>query len=303
MITTVYHYLDVSDMQWHVSHLFEHLVIRGFLSMLEENGDAPELIGWINGETFEQNLYIDAGFYSPEIAERFERYIDSLPAFDENAIRHAVATASAEERLKLEIADEEIMREELAVLSHREWDKTSLHANNQPAEIILESPAEDNYSDVVLQIYANELSDDEAVVFLRLRVVLIDMILRALDAFPGVYPQGNSRLAKQDDSMAYMSLFTAAKEYAPEDIQETVEKYIHAYDVRSAYPAINRHFEVFAAEPLWQSIPIEYFKETGLNVTNAQIAALITPELIEGVFAKIAILARLATDDDYAHIA
>lgn len=301
MITTVIHRLDVSDMQWHVSHLFEHLVIRGFLAMIDQEHERSELIGWVNGETFKEALYIDAGFYEPRLAELFEQYLGSLPVFSDAEIEHALRIASTEDRVTLEIKDRPAFVEQIATLSHRPWDEMLSGKSSVNVDVVSETVAEEKFNDIALVAQVDSLSAEEQKVMLRLRTIVIDLVLCSLDKH-GVYPLGNSELAVRGDAMAYMSLLTTGRDLDGDDIQYAVEDYVQTYDVDGAVPAIERHFEVFANEPLWQSIPIEYFRDTGISVTNREIASLATPEVIKSIFSKLHFTVRDAQEEDYAHI-
>ncbi|HUC96233.1 MAG TPA: hypothetical protein VMR16_01030, partial [Candidatus Saccharimonadales bacterium] len=58
--------VDVSDIDWQVAHLFEHMVINSFYQKAVSDNIRTEMLGWVNGETFNEVLFFDIGFYDKE---------------------------------------------------------------------------------------------------------------------------------------------------------------------------------------------------------------------------------------------
>ena len=57
-----------------VAHIYEHEFINNFHEHLEAANINPGLIGWINGDTFDDIISIEAGFYDEKVAKLFDNF-------------------------------------------------------------------------------------------------------------------------------------------------------------------------------------------------------------------------------------
>src|SRR5690606_8318287 len=96
MVHTRHHHLDIRSVDNDVAHLFEHLIINGFFSYIEKEGYHPAFIGWVTGETFDNILFINAGFYDGKVASLFDTYLEHTPSYTDEQIHHAMASIEAE---------------------------------------------------------------------------------------------------------------------------------------------------------------------------------------------------------------
>ena len=56
-----------------VCHLFEHLVIRRFLRMVEKSGNERAFVGELHGTTSESSVFFDVAFFTGESITLFEK--------------------------------------------------------------------------------------------------------------------------------------------------------------------------------------------------------------------------------------
>ena len=103
MYTALYR-LDTHDIQHDLAHLYEHLVLHRFLRISEEHGFHPALIGWLVGDTFTECIYLDVGFYDPDVLSLFNKHIEHIgsePDFNADELKMNLGLISAEDRALL----------------------------------------------------------------------------------------------------------------------------------------------------------------------------------------------------------
>lgn len=76
----LYH-LPTPGVDCNIAHIYEHTIIDGFYAHIRDHGRHPSLYGWVSGETYEGHIFFDVGFYSPEAAELFEKYLQETHKF------------------------------------------------------------------------------------------------------------------------------------------------------------------------------------------------------------------------------
>ncbi len=293
MISTAIYKLDVRDVQWDVAHLFEHLFIRAWYAHLADRGYNNALFGWVRGETFEERLFIDAGFYDVAVAQMFNDYLHRARSFDSSEIDAALADIGIEELSEITVSDMQRVQLELQKLSARFTSTTDADASLRPSQpntyITLDDDAA-QYHDVSLLITGENLSSSEQIVFLRLKVLLIDIINRSIGERYGYYEHGHSALNRHDKSMGYMSKITIRKsEVTLDTLEAHLNKSLRAFSARDNWLQISNHINAFANEPLWRNAPIEYFRETGIVTDTKEISELTVSDRVESILAKITI--------------
>src|SRR5690606_13655908 len=122
MLTTTLHQLDTRDTSWFVAHLFEHLVIEGFYKYLEQESIDSRLFGWIEADTFEDRIFLSAGFYNPKAAKLLNQYLNNLPGYSQKDITRATETIQVEDKVLINIAEPSHLVSEIKRLSNRKWN-------------------------------------------------------------------------------------------------------------------------------------------------------------------------------------
>lgn len=293
MIATALYRLDVTDTQWQVSHLFEHMLIRGFFKLLNERDISSDLVGWVQADTFDDQIFIDTGFYNVSTQKIFNEYISRLPVFTDDDITYSIATIQAEDKLLITTSDTVKLGQEIEKLSHRAWNVDHVLSQKIVARPLLEQKVARKFRDIIIEVHANHLTKQEQKLLLRFRTILIDIAYEALATIPGIYQRGSSALALRGEDMAYMSHYTITRSTVNlKHIHKLLEQRFQAYYVSSAMPAIHDHFTQYVQEPLWQAMPVEYFRDTGIITTVEEIASYATRETIESLMDKISFIVR-----------
>lgn len=289
MIFTAIHRLDVRDIQWDVAHLFEHLFIRSWHTHLVNCGYSDALFGWMRGETFEGYLFIDAGFYDTEVAHLFDKYISSIPVFDDAQIQAALNDISIEELSVATVNDMSRLRQDLQKLSTRMASRTSADESSYDTsvECITFKTDEGQFCDLALIVAGEDLSKQEQIVFLRWKVLLIDIINHFIMNKYGYYGHGHSDLDMHGRSIGYMSKITIRQdEVAIDDLENYLNASLKKFSVIDNWSQISTHVNAFAHEPLWRNSVIEYFRQTGLVTSVDEIHKFADANCIQSIIAK-----------------
>lgn len=291
MISRAIHTLDVNDVQWDVAHLFEHLLIHAWHAYLVDNNYNPSLYGWVQGETFEEYLFIDAGFYDTRTASLFGSFIGTRLQFSSNEIDKSLAEIGAEEKSKFSIIDKQHLQQDIALLSNRLLSGKDNKENTHKSDICLDSKKmSKRYRDITLLISGNDLSKTEQIVFLRLRTIVIDIVSHALKDKYVCYEQGSSALVRNNQDMGYISNVTLETGQAKRrELAAYLTSSVQQFQVEKGWSQIEMHLKVFAEEPLWKDVSIEYYRETGILTSPSEIAMLATKEVILSIFSKVTI--------------
>lgn len=286
MVYSKLYQLDTSDSEWQVAHLFEHLVIHKFYSMLASKGVHSEMIAWVNGKTFENTVFVDTLFYTRVLADQFDTFVTNLPSFSDDEIAYGIATLQAEDKIILTVNNVLALQSELAKLSKRDWNTRKLLKHGSSKQTILtEKQSAKDFRDIIIISKATNLTVTEQKVFLRLTILLMDVVTDSLSTIPGIYRGNDSDIVAQDKDMAFMTQYTITKGTALKQIQDAVSSATTVDDDHTK-GVIDCHFKTFSAEPLWQGAPIEYFRQTGIITTNQEIAKLATFNVVKSILQK-----------------
>lgn len=301
MIYTFIYTLETDCYQWDVAHLFEHLVINDFFEAVSEHGINPALIGWIRADTFEDRIFIDCGFYQSEVANLFQEYIDDLPLFSEENISIGLKVMEAEDKVAVAILDKQMLNKNIFELSQIRWNADEQKAAvGSKSELLQSRRAASKFRDITIGVYAEDLTKNEQILFLRFEVLLADIVIHMLRTNFHVYSRGSSPVQKQDTIMGALIVFTLAKRPTIlKDIKTLLELSIHNFDVRQNWAAVNAHFKGFSSNELWKDFAVYYYRWTGINTTTDEIASFATQENISSVLHKIKFVVRASDADDY----
>ena len=299
-------WLDISDVEWQVGHLFEHLVIRCFFEELKKTEHEPELAGWIDGEAFEDRVFLDAGFYDVKIHGLFLSYLNSLPVFSLDEIKKELLVMECEDYVKINISDQNKLHHELEKLSHRQWNTVIANppTSRDAPPILTVKRDKKAFRDLSIIVHSSGLTDNEQKLFLRFRTIFTDMLnVYMRENIKSIYIHGYSATALRDHDMAYMSQITLPRGGATLPmLRSLLDGWLHKIDFDQLMPGIRVHFEAYKNNDLLQRIAIDYYRDTGITTTTEEIASLATYENITSLCSKIKIYIRDSSATDKEQI-
>lgn len=301
MLYTDLHNVNISDIDWQTAHLFEHLLIDGFYNLTNEKGVRTEMLMWLRGETFHDVLFFDVGFYDAALSREFNNYLQSDKRFKREEIDSALAVISAEERKIINVVDYRSLIEvlnELWVRLGGKATKTSLAKTN--LKLLRELQDGKRFHDITIVTTFDDVSEESQKLLLRLRILFMDLIEKNLNEPKGGYMRGHSSMLKNGNSMAFMTQYTFNQNIGINEVSEALES-IKTQEVDKYMDSIRKHFDVYVSEPVWENLPIEYFRDTAIVTTNKEIASYGSIEHVQALFDKASFKVRksLETDADY----
>ncbi len=293
MISTRFYTLDTHDLSWEEAHLFEHVLLNAWDEHIPTLGYHNGLYGWVGGKTFENYVFIDAGFYDEHVAVLFDNFIKSSPTFTDTQIRYSLAEIGAEDKALFEILHFDELKQKLSRASAALATGSSLAVKDIPMPSISSQRNAAAYRDISLVVIGHDLTGEEQVVLQRLKAMIIDYIIVTMNKKYCNYPRGHSALRDNKQDIGYFTKITLAKgQGSLKHLSEYVESELHMFPVKQHWEQIATHFEVFAHEALWKTNPIDYYRNTGIVTTVEEIARLATPKTVASIIAKLTVEAR-----------
>lgn len=297
--------IDTSDVQWEVAHLFEHLIIDGYRSYLDERGYGRTVFGWLIGETFEKRLFLEGGFYSSKTADMFEDYLKNVKEFSDHAIKEQITTLEAENKSSIEIADSRQLHRCMKILTKRlTTDNALAKPRVRMEDPIKQTASAKSFRDISTKLIFTDLNDVEVKLLLRFKAVLLDILMDCIN-FYGGYERGVSDLARRESASEYgllqISTFKRGL-YTSQELTNKIQDFIIKYDYEKYFDLIKKHFEEYAKEPLWKTFTIDYYRTTNVLITPEDVASALTLEYIHSLISKLIITCSPATSEEYGYL-
>lgn len=304
------HQKEYSETSWDVAHLYEHLFTYAFQSYLQSIGLHPGVSGSISGDTFEHIIFINAIYYDKRVADAYNYFLSTPTLVNTSFTSQALLEIETEEKITLTTKNKARLDAQLHSLILKPWmENTSLPSNtildtkitSTPEEVFEVNRTAKKYRDVIVGIYAdiNRLDDSEQVLFLRLSIIIGDIINYAIRSkLHSLYHFGSSPISKDREIMGNMHHFRFSRKVSLKLIKETAEDALHTIDIQSAIPLITAQFDEFANSAVWNSVVVDYYYHTGILTNTKHISSLATPQRVMSILSKIEIHVRAMHHND-----
>lgn len=302
MLYTYVHHKEYKDASWDVAHLHEHLVIRSFESYLESLGIHPGFIGSVSGTTFEHIVFLNAIFYDKRVADAYVYFIKKPSLIDASFIPQMLLEIETEDREVFTLQDKPELETQLTSLLETPWVDNAATMNHTVDELpvlpdapfVINRSAKD-FRDIVVSTYAgiNTLDEEEQVLFLRLSVIINDVIGYAIrKKLHSAYHVGLSPISKVNTDMGSTQHIRFRRNITLKQIQETAERALQNINIESTMPLVSAQLEEFADRATWRNVVVDYYRHTGIVTNNEQITSLATPERVASIISKLKVRVR-----------
>lgn len=263
-----------------VCHLFEHLVIRRFLRMVEKSGNERAFVGELHGTTSESSVFFDVAFFTSESITLFEKVIADVKPFDLSMIHESVAHIEAEMKSSVVIWDEaelckQLARCQKAFASRRSTrpDKITEPVKSPPLEV---DDQPDNFIDITLTIEAPDASEQATAAFFCMYPILLDLARNACFDRVSAYPSSHSEFTAYHDGNSVSQTYTVKKSFDWQNAGKAAQNYLRTFDITPHASRLNDLAEAFTTDPFYNSAPIYFYQKTAAPLTKHELAKAIT---------------------------
>lgn len=276
-----------------VCHLFEHLVIRRFLRMVEKSGGERAFVGELHGTTSESSVFFDIAFFTRESIALFEKAIADMRPFDLAMIRESVAHIEAEMKSSVVIWDEKELRKQLArcqkAFARRRsarLGKITEPAANPPLEVDYQP---EDFIDFTLTIEISDASDQATAAFFCMYPILLDLVRSACFDRAPVYPSSHSEFTAYHDGNSVSQTYTVKKSFDWQNAGKAAQNYLRTFDPAPHTSRLKDLAEAFTTDPFYNSAPIYFYQQTATPFTKEDLAKSITVANLQVILQQVVV--------------
>ena len=279
-----------------ICHLFEHLVIRRFLRMVEKSGNERAFIGELHGTTSESSVFFDVAFFARESITLFEKVIADVKPFDLSMIRESVAHIEAEMKSSIIIWDEKELRKQLARCQKDFADRRSIKpkkaikaiksTKNPPLEIDYQP---EDFIDFTLTIEISDASDQATAAFFCMYPILLDLVCSACFDLAPVYPSTRDEFTAYHDGNSVSQTYTVKKSFDWQNAGKAAQNYLRTFDPAPHASRLNDLAEAFTTDPFYNSAPIYFYQKTTTPFTKDDLVNSITDTNLQTILRQVAV--------------
>ena len=311
-IKTGLYYLDIREFNSDVAHLYEHLIIRTFEQYLIKNGYSNYLYGWVHGQTFRDIMFIEYGFYNPDVENLFVEFINNKARIDYKLVNSELLCIESEAKSNIIISSKKAVINQLKKIENlplvslqedsiiRPYQIVESKPQIMP-ELLIEKKSAKAFKNITILIGLKDTSLDELITFLRITPIILDVINSKLFSF-GIYQNDRSLpiYKKQNKVAVALCIYTIKLgTYTNKEIEKLVIQAIKGINIIGREKELSYYKEGFLTTPGWNLFPIDYYEHTGLIVSKKEIVELLTPKNIHNIIDKLEVKLRNTIDDNW----
>lgn len=256
------------------------------------------MYGWVSGETFRDVMFIEYGFYNPEVEELFIQFIQSNNRIDLDLINNEITRIEAEMKSIVTIPDHEVIKKRLISLNslpitnaEQSDGIAQLQSVADQAEPTtwIEKSTEHAFRHITVTIGLKEGTQADKAIFLRLTPLITDAINAQLFK-QGFYQNEVSWPIHNTvhDTMLFHAIYTVRKKAQnTRVIAKELATLLAQLDVTSCQKEVAHYIQGFMHTANWHTFPIDYYRYSGMLVSRNEIAKLFTPVNIQLVLKKL----------------
>ena len=276
-----------------VCHLFEHLVIRRFLRMVEKSGNERAFIGELHGTTSESSVFFDVAFFARESIMLFEKVIADVKPFDLSMIHESIAHIEAEMKANVVIWDEAELFRQLARCQKAFTGRRSARLGkitepvaNPPLEIDYQP---EDFIDITLTIEIPDASTQATAAFFCMYPILLDLVRSACFDLAPVYPSSHSEFTAYHDGNLASQTYTVKKSFNWQNAGKVAQNYLRTFDPAPHASRLNDLAEAFTTDPFYNSAPIYFYQKIAAPFTKDDLAKTVTSANLRAILQRAAV--------------
>ena len=183
---TGFYRLDTKSIDMAIAHLYEHMLIMQFAEVMKQHGHSNYGWGWLDGETFDDVVFLEYGIYSTEILELLQEFMCSSSKIDINSIDIAIRQIEAEDRSIANIPSRTTLINKLRAIDSLPWTdletddsaasiNTEIYDNEQVSLLLHLRPSAKDFRHITYTLTLGSLAPDEAALACRLLPLMHDI--------------------------------------------------------------------------------------------------------------------------------
>lgn len=274
-------------------HLFEHLVIRRFLRMVEKSGNERAFIGELHGTTSESSVFFDVAFFTGESITLFEKVIADVKPFDLSMIHESVAHIEAEMKSSVVIWDKAELYKQLA-RCQKAFARCRSARPGEITEPAASPPLEVDYQpedfiDITLTIEIPDASGQATAAFFCMYPILLDLVRSACFDRAPVYPSSRDEFTTYYDGNSVSQTYTVKKSFDWQNAGKTAQNYLRTFDPAPHASRLNNLAEAFTTDPFYNSAPIYFYQKTAAPFTKDDLAKTVTAANLQAMLQRVGV--------------
>ena len=283
-----------------VCHLFEHLVIRRFLRMVEKSDGERAFVGELHGTTSESSVFFDVAFFTGESITLFEKVIADVKPFDLSMIRESVAHIEAEMKASVVIWDEAELFRQLARCQKDFADRRSIKpkkaiksTKNPPLEIDYQP---EDFIDITLTIEIPDASEQATAALFCMYPILLDLVRSSCFDRAPVYPSSHSEFTAYHDGNSVSQTYTVKKSFDWQSAGKAAQSYLRTFDITPHASRLNNLAKAFKTDPFYNPAPIYFYQKTAAPLTKHELTKAITAANLRTILRAVTVTISAAKD-------
>lgn len=271
--------LEYTNISPVVAHLYEHVYIAGFDKFLREKGKSPSLKGWLSGETFDEVIFLEYGFYSKEIADLFSEYSTTIKSIDKNLVNNEISRIECELKQNTTISDFDKLFVDLELLNKIGFKdigkRDAAEYINPVAEV--SSPVQlkqsNKFNEFDVTISLKSKNNLDVVGLLRLYPLIADSLHEQLGNIGTYISTTDVPVYNKESGIIKVSVaLIANSKLHHNEIEGQSSLAISMLKQDILDTGISDYLDVFVNTPTWSHFPLEYYSQTGILASKSVIA-------------------------------
>lgn len=278
-----------------VAHLYEHMLIESFYQKVaKELHINSGVIGYIGGNTYLNVIFLESWFYNKTLNDMFKQHLKENISLD--ILNLSIKQCEAEDRVIWDIMDKRKLTEQFSELDKIPWinghtvkpfiysDK--VHKIEFPITV---KKSAKSYRSIMININLSKLPLEDKVVYIRLYVIIQDLIDRYIRLMGWYRLYSSSTLINDDTIYSKLQISLPKDRNTNKIIQNNLQAYISNTDIEPIMGLINDHFSEYVRQKTWSGRIVDDLHYINIIAGNYHIAKLATKERVTRIIKNIKI--------------
>lgn len=286
--------LDIRKFNFDITHIYEHLLLRTFLSQLKASNFSLCLYGWMGGDTFNEVSFIRYGFYDPRVEKLFHDFMQSASRIDARYLEGALRGVAAEEKSLIQV-DRKQLFVKLRAIDAAPWElvdrvtgapsELMSAARHFDKEIIHLQKSAKSFRDVTVVASMEHPELLDIVAYQRVHTMVLDIIHSVVWDL-GLYERevSRSQYHKPSDTITTFGIFSMQRGGASiKDIKMAIVDTMQQFSLRGHEDELLCYRDALTAVASWSDFPVQYFRHSGILASRQQVAESLSLDRVEKI--------------------